>query len=146
MNTIVRFGGRGGGKVDERDRRLAVLLLEKAAQVIRRGWTQHAQARRADGGSCGATHPDAVSWCMLGARDRAMFELGLEHVLGDKLGRMGNLRINPVKAIASRAVRETLEAQGHHGSQVGFNDVYAQSGEDVASMYRAAAQRLLADA
>jgi hypothetical protein len=55
------------------------LVLERAAEYVERGWTQHAFARTADGGEVGSGHPDAVAWCAGAAIGRAATDLGLPH-------------------------------------------------------------------
>src|SRR6266508_1642683 len=43
-------------------------------------WTQHAYARLPTGEPCASSHPDAVSWCLLGAVNRCYpADRGLEN-------------------------------------------------------------------
>ena len=48
------------------DRR-AVQLLRSARDLVRRGWTQHAEGRDAHGAAVEPWHPTATSWSLLGA-------------------------------------------------------------------------------
>ncbi|HEY5098523.1 MAG TPA: hypothetical protein VII54_00550 [Gaiellaceae bacterium] len=45
----------------------AVQLLCSARDLVRRGWTQHAEGRDAHGAAVEPWHPTATSWSLLGA-------------------------------------------------------------------------------
>jgi hypothetical protein len=50
-------------------------LLLRAAEVIAQGWTRGTAARDADGQKIRSTSPQATRWCVVGAVDRALYEL-----------------------------------------------------------------------
>jgi hypothetical protein len=50
-------------------------LLLRAAEVIAQGWTRGTAARDADGQKVRSTAPQATRWCVVGAVDRALYEL-----------------------------------------------------------------------
>ena len=50
-------------------------LLLRAAEVIAQGWTRGTAARDADGQKVRSTSPQATRWCVVGAVDRALYEL-----------------------------------------------------------------------
>jgi hypothetical protein len=50
-------------------------LLLRAAEVIAQGWTRGTAARDADGQKIRSTAPQATRWCVVGAVDRALYEL-----------------------------------------------------------------------
>ena len=50
-------------------------LLLRAAEVIAQGWTRGTAARDADGQKVRSTAPQARAWCVVGALDRAFYEL-----------------------------------------------------------------------
>ena len=47
-------------------------ILERAAALVRVGWTQMAFARDAEGRICGESDDVACQWCMTGALERAI--------------------------------------------------------------------------
>jgi hypothetical protein len=50
-------------------------LLLRAAEVIAQGWTRGTAARDVDGQKVRSTSPQATRWCVVGAVDRALYEL-----------------------------------------------------------------------
>ena len=52
----------------------AVQLLRSARDLVRRGWTQHAEGRDAHGAAVEPWHPTATSWSLLGALVAALEE------------------------------------------------------------------------
>lgn len=50
-------------------------LRLRAAEVIAQGWTRGTAARDADGQKVRSTSPQATRWCVVGAVDRALYEL-----------------------------------------------------------------------
>jgi hypothetical protein len=50
-------------------------LLLRAAELIALGWTRGTAARDADGQKVRSTAPQATRWCVVGAVDRALYEL-----------------------------------------------------------------------
>jgi hypothetical protein len=60
----------------------AVELLRRASDLIRRGWTQHAESRDAAGGPVDPWLSSATSWSLLGALVAALEE---ETDVGDDL-------------------------------------------------------------
>lgn len=54
------------------DKRITkVQELQAIRNVVARGWTQGCAARDANGNAVGSLSPDAVKWCLAGARSRA---------------------------------------------------------------------------
>lgn len=50
-------------------------IIERAAELLRQGWTQGALARDAGGDECWELSSSAVSWCAMGALHRAFAEV-----------------------------------------------------------------------
>jgi hypothetical protein len=50
-------------------------LLLRAAELITIGWTGGTAARDAEGQKVRSTAPQATAWCVVGALDRALYEL-----------------------------------------------------------------------
>jgi hypothetical protein len=56
---------------------LQILVFRRMKSLIRKGWTQRTFARDASGRIVRWTAPDAVCFCLAGARMRALAELNL---------------------------------------------------------------------
>jgi hypothetical protein len=50
-------------------------LLLRAEELVALGWTRGTAARDADGQKVRSTSPQATAWCLVGAVDRALYEL-----------------------------------------------------------------------
>src|SRR5260370_29835339 len=50
-------------------------ILLRAAEVVAMGWTRGTAARGATGQKVRSTAPQATRWCLVGAVDRALYEL-----------------------------------------------------------------------
>jgi hypothetical protein len=50
-------------------------LLLRAAELVAMGWTRGTAARDASGQKVRSTAPQATAWCVVGAVDRALYEL-----------------------------------------------------------------------
>jgi hypothetical protein len=50
-------------------------LLLRAAELVALGWTRGTAARNAAGQKVRSTAPEATAWCVVGAVDRALYEL-----------------------------------------------------------------------
>jgi hypothetical protein len=50
-------------------------ILLRAAELVEQGWTRGTAARAADGLKVRSMSPAATSWCVVGAVDRALYEL-----------------------------------------------------------------------
>jgi hypothetical protein len=50
-------------------------LLLRAAELVAMGWTRETAARDASGQKVRSTAPQATAWCVVGAVDRALYEL-----------------------------------------------------------------------
>src|SRR6266851_8020956 len=50
-------------------------ILLRAAEVVALGWTRGTAARDATGQKVRSTAPQATAWCVVGAVDRALYEL-----------------------------------------------------------------------
>ena len=50
-------------------------LLLRAAELVAMGWTRGTAARDATGQKVRSTAPQATAWCVVGAVDRALYEL-----------------------------------------------------------------------
>lgn len=55
-------------------------ILERAANLVSAGWAQGVVGRYKNGDACGWDDSEAVSWCALGAINRAAMDEG--HCLG----------------------------------------------------------------
>jgi len=49
--------------------------LLRAAELVAMGWTRETSARDANGHKVRSTAPQATAWCVVGAVDRALYEL-----------------------------------------------------------------------
>ena len=59
---------------------ITVENLRQSRVYIDRGWTQRASARDEGGHPCSSTSEQAVSWCMIGAVNRALEEAPIENM------------------------------------------------------------------
>ena len=50
-------------------------ILLRAAELVAMGWTRGTAARDANGQKVRSTAPQAIAWCVVGAVDRALYEL-----------------------------------------------------------------------
>ena len=50
-------------------------ILLRAAELVAMGWTRRTAARDATGRKVRSTAPQATAWCVVGAVDRALYEL-----------------------------------------------------------------------
>ncbi len=50
-------------------------ILVRAAELVAMGWTRGTAARDATGQKVRSTAPQATAWCVVGAVDRALYEL-----------------------------------------------------------------------
>ena len=50
-------------------------ILLRAAELVAMGWTRGTAARDASGQKVRSTAPQATAWCVVGAVDRALYEL-----------------------------------------------------------------------
>ncbi len=50
-------------------------ILLRAAELVAMGWTRETAARDAAGRKVRSTAPQATAWCVVGAVDRALYEL-----------------------------------------------------------------------
>src|ERR1700687_3857910 len=50
-------------------------ILLRAAELVAMGWTRGTAARDATGQKVRSTAPQATAWCVVGAVDRALYEL-----------------------------------------------------------------------
>jgi hypothetical protein len=50
-------------------------LLLRAAELVAMGWTRRTAARDATGQKVRSTAPQATAWCVVGAVDRALYEV-----------------------------------------------------------------------
>jgi hypothetical protein len=55
-------------------------LLLRAAELVAMGWTRGTAARDATGQKVRSTAPQATMWCLVGAVDRALYELWAVYV------------------------------------------------------------------
>lgn len=114
-------------------------ILIRAAELVEQGWTRGTAARDADSQKVRSTSPQAAAWCVVGALDRALYELlnvdayallGLEIEAYDKA---------PCPPGVLRALRRPVQrALGPNGGLAHWNDHVCES--------PAAAERLLRDA
>ena len=106
----------------------AARILERAAELVERGWAQRFFAYDSRGHKVEPTSGDAVEWCALGAIDRAAYELGY------KLGAGGYTEE------AEMALYRRDELTGMAISE--WNDSGAQTADQVAATMRGAAASL----
>jgi hypothetical protein len=114
-------------------------ILVRAAELVEQGWTRGTAARDAGGQKVRSTSPRATAWCVVGAVDRALYELlnldayallGLEIEAYDKA---------PCPPGVLRALRRPVQqVLGRSGGLAHWNDHLCQG--------PAAAERLLRDA
>jgi hypothetical protein len=51
-----------------------VEILTRMKELIQQGWTKHSYARNSEGISVNENDPKACSWCLMGAKYRALHE------------------------------------------------------------------------
>lgn len=96
-------------------------ILRRAAERVRRGWTQKVHARTADGKQRMWDAPDAVSWCAYGAiRAEAI----------------GEITANEARLALARRVNPDMDAVAP------WNDRPERTAEDVAATMDAVAAEL----
>jgi hypothetical protein len=90
-------------------------LLLRAAEVVAQGWTRGTAARDASGRKVRSTSPQATVWCVVGAVDRALYEL-LNLDVYDLLGlEVDAYDTAPCPLEVLRALRRPLQrVLGHH--------------------------------
>jgi len=108
-------------------------VLLRAAELVAMGWTRSVGARNELGQKVVATDPQAVSWCLNGAINRALLDvLGLDwYACRLDLGFWMTLR---------RPVRAVLRERSLSTSLGSWNDLATQ--QAVEDVLRAAAARL----
>ena len=110
-----------------RNRTRRSILLRAADIVEKRGWTQGAAARDADGLSTSPFADDAVAWCGHGALEKAFVDEGGSGLHDD----MDACRL---------AVGKSLAIRGHGFHLVFYNDGFGMDAPHVARMLRVAAE------
>jgi hypothetical protein len=84
-------------------------ILLHAAELVAQGWTRGTAARDADGQKVRSTAPQASAWCVVGAVDRALYEL-LTLDVYDLLGlELDAYDTAPCPLAVLRALRRPLE-------------------------------------
>jgi hypothetical protein len=84
-------------------------LLLRAAELVAMGWTRGTAARDATGQKVRSTAPQATAWCVVGAVDRALYEL-LHLDVYDLLGlEVDAYDTAPCSSEVQRALRRPLQ-------------------------------------
>jgi hypothetical protein len=101
-------------------------VLNLAADYIDRGWTQGALARRKNGARADPNSPDAVSWCALGAIQRAQYDLKIPLLASQY-------------AAIELIVHKAAISCGFRNIAI-FNDETAETAEEVSALLRKVAK------
>lgn len=113
--------------------RLALEIIDRVPDVLRRGWTKHTYARDVRGRAVAPVARDAASWCVIGATGRAAMELTAEGMIRG-VGPLGPFGLYAVTVEALQdAARRLYDT---HCS--GFNDDDAKDAEDVLPLVKQA--------
>lgn len=97
-------------------------ILLRAAELVEQGWTSGTAARAADGQKVQSTSPVATAWCVVGAVDRALFELlniDVYDLLGPDVARYDTA---PCPAGVMSELRRPLRQVLGRASVAGWND------------------------
>lgn len=110
-------------------------ILLRAAQFVRQGWTKGAPARDKSGVAVFSTDDTAVSWCMLGA-------IYLAEVGEYETPNFGFLHYSALGKIGE-VLGDNLPKSGGIAQKVTtWNDRYASSADEVATILEEAANRV----
>ena len=113
-------------------------LLVRAAELVELGWTRGTAARDTKGQKVRSTSPQATAWCVVGAVDRALYEL-LNLDVYDLLGlEVDAYDTAPCSLAIQRALRRPLQRVLGHRGLAHWNDYGCPS--------PAAAEQLLREA
>ena len=97
-------------------------ILLRAAELVAQGWTRGTAARAADGQKVRSTSPAATAWCVVGAVDRALYEL-LNIDVYDLLGLdVASYDTAPCPAGVMSELRRPLRRLLERASVAGWND------------------------
>jgi hypothetical protein len=117
-------------------------LLLRAAELVELGWTRGTAARDIEGQKVRSTAPQATAWCVVGAVDRALYEL-LNLDVYDLLG----LEINAYDTASCpsevlRAVRRPLQRVLGRRDLANWNDHVCPGPAAIEQLFREAAAQI----
>lgn len=116
------------------------LLQETKRVLIEKGWTQGSFAKTADAFPVNWSSEDAVSFCLMGAFNRASHDL----LMGDYGDEYYDARRAAVRVVC--AVIDDGHYRDDDGHEIhtilGFNDVVAKTRDDVVTLLEKAEARL----
>jgi hypothetical protein len=117
-------------------------LLLRAAELVEQGWTRETAARDADGQKVRSTALQATAWCMVGAVDRALYEL-LNIDVYDLLSLdVASYDTAPCPAGVMRELRRPLRRMLGRASVADWNDHVCPGPAAAARLLRDAAKQV----
>lgn len=117
-------------------------ILLRAAELVEQGWTCGTAARAPDGLKVRSMSPAATSWCVVGAVDRALYEL-LNIDVYDLLGLdVVSYDTAPCPAGVMSELRRPLRRTLGRASVAGWNDRVCPDQAAAARLLRDAAKRV----
>jgi hypothetical protein len=117
-------------------------LLLRAAELVEQGWTRGTAARDADGQKVRSTASQATAWCVVGAVDRALYEL-LNIDVYDLLSfDVASYDTAPCPAGVMRELRRPLRRMLGRASVAGWNDHVCPGPAAAARLLRDAAKQV----
>ena len=115
-------------------------ILTRAAELVAQGWTRGTAARDAEGRKVPSTASEATAWCVVGAIDRALYELvGVDvyQVLGFDVATYDTA---PCPLPAVRALRREPERMLGRRDLARWNDTACPDGATAEFVLRTAAR------
>jgi hypothetical protein len=117
-------------------------ILLRAAELVAQGWTRGTAARDVGGQKVRSTAPSARAWCVVGAVDRALYEL-LNIEVYDLLGlEVAGYDIAPCPAGIMRELRRPLRRVLGEANVAAWNDRVCPGPAAAEQLLRDAAARL----
>jgi hypothetical protein len=117
-------------------------LLLRAAELVEQGWTRETAARDADGQKVRSTALQATAWCVVGAVDRALYELlniDVYHLLSLDVASYDTA---PCPAGVMRELRRPLRRMLGRASVADWNDHVCPGPAAAARLLRDAAKQV----
>jgi hypothetical protein len=110
------------------------MIVRKAADILRKGWTQGTMARDGDSLPVGVTDSTAKCWCAVGAISRAAWDTY-----------RSSLSYFDAKTDLLYEMDRFCDITGKGRSVINFNDSHAQSVDEVIEMFNRYVESLVAE-
>ena len=115
-------------------------ILRRAAELVALGWTRRTAARDADGQKVRSTAPQATAWCVVGAVDRALYEvlnMNVYEVLGVDVDAYD---VAPCQLAVVRGLRQPLQRVLGRPDLANWNDFECPGSVAAERLLRTAAE------